>query len=385
MILIIKIHILISLLNFNIDSKECCDFTFTKEFSTTDSHLHTDGISEVIADHNENIYVSDSWLRKILVFDEDGEFVREIGQIGRGPGDFENVNSIRINEGRLYALDSNLQRVTSFDLDSGNVIDTYSLPGLDNLRGTTGVFLSDDVVLLNYALPFQTGELHNERKGSFGLVNFRKSETVEKLFSRIYHEALVITFQGGGFAAASRPYGKFYTVRPASDGSFYWGYPDSFNIEKWNGSTLVQTYSGEKEPVKVTTGDIENYYFPQLGVESLDELRQRIRSRNVSDDFVRIAERYVWVTTEPGQMTEYFPVYDWFAVCDRNYLWIAFNTEDRDYYEIKRLDPDGNEAGRGKLSKGVRFFTINGTSAYGTEEDPETGEKNIVRYSITFN
>lgn len=361
---------------------ECCDIYFEQEVQSESQYLHSNIISEVLPGDDGNMFVADSWLSKVIVFDSTGAFVRQIGQQGRGPGDFESVRALRIQGENLYTLDTNLQRVTSFEATSGKVNETYLLPRMDNLRGRSGIFLDSDHLLINYSLPFRAGDLQNERLGSFGVANFRASGEIERVFERVYHDAMILTFPEGGFAATSKPYGKFYVTRTDSKGNFYWGYPDSFSIEKWDGDRLVKTFKRDYQPVKITIQDIENYYFPQLGVENLDELRERIRSGNVDEDFLRIAERYIWVTTEEGEMPEYFPVYDWFTVCDNGYLWVALNTEDREQYKILKIDSDGNKAGTGLLSKRVRFYNIEDGLAYGTEEDPETMEKSIVRYSI---
>jgi len=365
------------------NAPECCDFYFEKEVKTESPYLHSNIISEVLPGDNGDMFVADSWLNKIVVFDSTGSFVRQIGQQGRGPGDFESVRALRIDGDSLYTLDTNLQRVTSFATTSGKVNETYLLPRMDNLRGRSGIFVDSEHLLINHSLPFRAGELQSERLGSFGVVNFRESDTIDRVFERVYHEAMILTFPEGGFAATSKPYGKFYVTRTDSEGNFYWGYPDSFSIEKWDGDRLVKMFKRDYQPVEITIQDIEDYYFPQLGVETLDELRERIRSGNADEDFLRIAERYVWVTTEEGEMPDYFPVYDWFTVCDNGYIWVALNTEDREQYKVLKLDSNGNEAGTGFLSKRVRFYTIKDGLAYGTEEDPETLEKNIVRYSIS--
>ena len=67
-------------------------------------------------------------LRELLVFDERGDFVRSIGRMGAGPGEFRSLTGPWTTaEGHIVAYDPALRRVTVFDVD-GRLVRTVSVP-----------------------------------------------------------------------------------------------------------------------------------------------------------------------------------------------------------------------------------------------------------------
>jgi hypothetical protein len=78
---------------------------------------------------NDTVYILDSRTAKcIFVFTLTGKFVRKIGVIGKGPGEWIQPSNFCINKTQrlLYVLDAQLQRITLLHLD-GEVIKQISL------------------------------------------------------------------------------------------------------------------------------------------------------------------------------------------------------------------------------------------------------------------
>ena len=67
-------------------------------------------------DSEGNIYILDSSIDSIRKYDSKGIFEREIGQTGQGPGDFLQPAVIRIYADHLYVYDSMLKKIEIFDL-----------------------------------------------------------------------------------------------------------------------------------------------------------------------------------------------------------------------------------------------------------------------------
>lgn len=66
----------------------------------------------------------------VRVYEEDGTFQRSIGTRGQGPGEFQGASSLHVDaQGRLLVADPGQARITAFSR-SGEVLDTYSLPGI---------------------------------------------------------------------------------------------------------------------------------------------------------------------------------------------------------------------------------------------------------------
>ena len=87
------------------------------------------------------IYAVDARTGGVRVYDADGTYQRTIGERGQGPGAFRGVSAMHIDtQGRLLVADPAQSRITAFSR-SGEVLDTYSLPGVR--RVTDLVPLSD--------------------------------------------------------------------------------------------------------------------------------------------------------------------------------------------------------------------------------------------------
>ncbi len=62
-------------------------------------------ITDVISDDDGNLYMLDSQLNEVKVYDADGEYLRTIGREGEGPGEFRNAfNLFRIPGGNIGIL-----------------------------------------------------------------------------------------------------------------------------------------------------------------------------------------------------------------------------------------------------------------------------------------
>ena len=63
-------------------------------------------------DSAENVYVTDEWLNRVVVFDENGRFLGHWGSAGRGDGEFNRPSGIAVDrDDRVYVVDSLNHRV----------------------------------------------------------------------------------------------------------------------------------------------------------------------------------------------------------------------------------------------------------------------------------
>tara|TARA_R110002124_G_scaffold134495_2_gene297259 strand:+ start:9628 stop:9942 length:315 start_codon:yes stop_codon:yes gene_type:complete len=70
---------------------------FTQVDSVIPSKIDLSGSLRVIL-HESKYYVMDLKKAKIFVLNSDGELLHEMGRHGRGPGEFERLNSIALSE-----------------------------------------------------------------------------------------------------------------------------------------------------------------------------------------------------------------------------------------------------------------------------------------------
>lgn len=99
--------------------------------ASPDDDLRFQNLNYLAVDDAENIYVSDSNAGHIMVFDKNGQFVRKIGQKGRGPGEMMFPLEIQIlAQKELLVNDTGQTRVHIFTLDGVFVrqINTSQVP-----------------------------------------------------------------------------------------------------------------------------------------------------------------------------------------------------------------------------------------------------------------
>jgi len=77
---------------------------------------------------DELIYVLDRQVPALRVYDLDGNFVRDLGSEGQGPGEFTSPALVAADDGgRAYVLDSRLRRINVYGPD-GESLDTWPVP-----------------------------------------------------------------------------------------------------------------------------------------------------------------------------------------------------------------------------------------------------------------
>ena len=126
----------------------------------------------VAVDGEDNIYVTDSQLGKIFVFDSRGKFRRTLGDI-KGEGFYKRATGLAIDksEKRIYAIDTLRDRVYITDLD-GNIIKYFGNRGTSDgeFNFPTEVFLRGDEVFVVDAMNFrvQVFDKQGNYKSKFG-------------------------------------------------------------------------------------------------------------------------------------------------------------------------------------------------------------------------
>ncbi|MBV8207606.1 MAG: 6-bladed beta-propeller [Acidobacteria bacterium] len=112
----------------------------------------------IAVDGQDNIYVTDSELGKIEVFDANGKFQRAIGSLGRGEGFFKRPTGIAVDSGAHHIFVSDTLRDTIFVLDmNGEVLQTIGKRGSaeGELRYPTELRLAGDDLLVVDAMNFR--------------------------------------------------------------------------------------------------------------------------------------------------------------------------------------------------------------------------------------
>jgi hypothetical protein len=97
------------------------------------------GVRQVAFDRAENLYVLDRGNARVLVFDRNGRFVRQVGKRGGGPGEFTSPGRLAITaDGSLVVADQARQAFSVFGPDG---LFKHSIP-FDASYGISGIGLA---------------------------------------------------------------------------------------------------------------------------------------------------------------------------------------------------------------------------------------------------
>ena len=102
------------------------------------------------------IAVSDHKKHCILMFDEDGNFVRKFGCYGKGPGQLCFPAGVTfVNDDELLVVDDRNGRIQQFNVETGNFLKSFGKKGTGDgeFTGPEGIFINDEghVIVTDYS------------------------------------------------------------------------------------------------------------------------------------------------------------------------------------------------------------------------------------------
>lgn len=168
-------------------------------------------------DPDGNVYVLDGGNSRILVFDDDGAFVRTFGRQGQGPGEFANPMGFARAGGRLLLEDMSLGRLSAFDL-LGEVVQEslmderllflqgFGLPdgrvvALRQAMVTNGVFMPGILVRIS-----PTGSVEHEYAKAPATEHARAGTLGKRLAVAVARTGFAVDTEGGIYFTASEEY-----------------------------------------------------------------------------------------------------------------------------------------------------------------------------------
>ena len=132
-------------------------FSIPRPEDSTNSTRQLYTPTNMAVDSKGHLYVSDTGAFHIQIYDADGKFLRSVGGMGDGPGEFARVKGIALDhDNRLYAVDAMSQVIQIFNED-GKPLTWFGEPGTDskvqNLPAKVIVDYEDVGLFQKYAAP----------------------------------------------------------------------------------------------------------------------------------------------------------------------------------------------------------------------------------------
>lgn len=139
--------------------------------------------------YKDCIYILDMLLPAFYVFDKDGKFLRKIGNIGHGPGEYTAICDFLIDKkNETINLLTPFGSIYSYQLN-GNFIEEKRLPShVPNYRNM--IYLNDKILLTYSSTTHEENALSLISRDSYELINgFWKRHLLINIFSRFpFHE-----------------------------------------------------------------------------------------------------------------------------------------------------------------------------------------------------
>jgi len=113
----------------------------------------------IASDINGNIYVAEKRFNEVRKYNSEGSFIKNIGQTGRGPGEFTEISAMYIDqkENHLIVVDRMNFRVNRYSLD-GNYVSSHDIPGETVISPWMGKADTKSNHYLLYRIPLRSNQ-----------------------------------------------------------------------------------------------------------------------------------------------------------------------------------------------------------------------------------
>lgn len=326
-------------------------------------------------DKNNRVYIASG--KRILVFDEHQNFIKQIGRQGRGPGEFDNMGGLqpKIASQKLHVYDDVLQRVNVFGLT--NLEFQYTIPinpenwskypDLKHSRFKNYFSFKDSLLLVG----FKEILGRNEQDIPFSryyLMN-KEGEIVSNEIFKIEDNGFYSGFGTPGpiklGASIGLPQSRSSIVDVDYKGNIYSAWTEDFRIEIINNEGVKMDISYPMRNAELDKSKV------------LDELNRARRSKK---------------TVTYDTFPETWPAIDYFFVDDEDRIWVATIVDDNENFEwmvistqgallAKFLWP-GQRLKRHRAPREIKMVVNN--YLYTQENNTDTGIDEVIRYKIEF-
>ena len=336
-------------------------------------------VASVLADESR-VYVLLPQEGRIRAFTRDGEFVRDLGGRGEGPGELMTPSSMGWHRSRLWVADPTLRRFTLFDVANGEA---------ETIPYNVDAPLADHFLSVVPRAILANGELVGSptfsairvtARGGISRLPQLVSDTTGSL-----RDTLALLSLGGGpveIRAGLAPGARMYLAHSLSDDDLITFTPDGSGAVQVKRRSWEGSGSAEVEVARIgVLGD--TLFRRRIGYEPrrvpegffVDEISAILDRPNVVD-----RGAHARALREFYEQRRYFPPVTTVRVGSDGTTWLAGPDEDG-VREWLVLDASGASIGRVRLPTTSRVSAANRTEAWVVERDA-LDIPYVVRYDI---
>ena len=315
---------------------------------------------EMAVDENGNVYRSDKGERTILVFNNEGELIHNVGRDGRGPGEFQSIVALDIAENQLKVFDSSQSRISTFSTSNFELLQTIPINATTWRDAIESGYLNPQTVIaLNNDL-YLTSLRDENDDGSFHQEYYKMNQEGQIVSNKIIETSIKLSHTGTtkqGYSTSIRPpYSTEGKISVSKDGQLFHINTGEFLIKKYDvdGHYLSSIYYPyQKEPLE--KDDVLNDYHPNM--------------HPVFDN---------------AEFPETWPALESIIVDDEERTWVSTITEDKSVRQWYVLEESGEVVASFSWPRNSDIKMIRNNKMYAEETDQEAGIKVIVGYDLEF-
>ena len=225
-------------------------------------------IWDAVSDTAGRLFVVDAGLKRILMYDAEGRYVRAIGSEGEGPGEFRWPARAAVGADTLWVWDLANRRLSGF-LPSGELANDITLP---HIRTVSAIAWSPTSHLVAQVGPFWTSPPGSD-DGVVRLMTLLTGDTILRWEDR---ESSVVSTRPGMSSVVAIPFRPKPIWAIAPDGTISWSDGKEYRILQYDArGRLLQTIERKVRPVPVSRGELDSIH------RELDAVTEEVRNRIV--------------------------------------------------------------------------------------------------------
>ena len=328
------------------------------------------------SDASGRVYIADfSSGITIHVFSSEGRYLKDLGRKGNGPGEFQSIADMRINDNRLYALDSRQYRINVYSLDSLAYSHIIQLKPFDDkqdsISGLRGwfiykrFFINKDTMLAMFMkhprdtrFGAPTYNLGKKRIRKFYFMNADGKIISNELFEQRGPKDLIAKVEGHNlFNVVPLPFlGR--SLRTISGHHYIY--------TAWSEDFLIKAYNPAGHYLHA-------FYVPFR--------KRKLVKKNILKRFDK-NDRRNRSLVKHADLPETWPALNSLTVDEKDRLWISTIVENDSIYQWWVLDKQGKLLARFKWPKNRQIELVKNGSLYIREVNDHTGLQKVIKYKF---
>lgn len=312
------------------------------------------GVSALDVGPNGSVYVGDR-SGQLLVFSSDGSVLRRLGHRGRGPGEFEQIQSVRVLPGdSVYVFDATLERATVFAPGSDRPASSINLGSSSMLFPYwTGPLPSKGRIFAAYRAGFNDDDWSGKPRNRKEIVRILNADgSVQRDSVIASDESEVLFFHGQFNGVTYNPFGRGTVYALGGDDHLY---------TAWTGALEIRVYSPDGQRVRTIRPAITPTPRP-ITAGDRDSLVAAL-AKNIPAAQVRRT------LAEIG--SDRWPLFRELVVDDARNVWLGLLGRHGEPVHWTAFDQAGAQVASMDLPENVSLRVVRGGRAYGIELDAD--------------